>query len=102
MRELERWEFVYQQITGLYAEETCGGIRDEMVSGGYLMPFLERAYAARDRLCGRMGVDVYEDPDVDEMLRGFEELCRACGKLMYQYGWRDGRADCDEAPAPDA
>ena len=88
MQDTERWEIVYNQINGAYVPGFCKDVRDE--SSGILGPFVEQAYQARDRLCERLGVDPGTDSDFELLVGGFEALSRACGKLMYQYGYQDG------------
>ena len=53
---------------------------------------MEQAYAARDRLGERLGVDPAGDPDLEALVSGFEEMSRVCGKLMYHRGYQDGGA----------
>jgi hypothetical protein len=86
----ERWEFIYNQINGLNEPDVCGWVKDETTGGGELAPLVEQVYEARSRLCGRTGLNPDTDPDVELLVSGFERFARACGKLMYQYGWQDG------------
>lgn len=90
MQDTERWEIVYNQINGLYVPGVCRDARDETAEGGELAELLEKIYQARDRLCERTNLDAGTDPDIEEIFSGFEDFSRACGKLMYHYGWRDG------------
>ena len=92
MWEEERWENIYNQINGAYISGVCEGIRDETSAGGELAPLVEQAYAARDRLGERLGVDPAGDPDLEALVSGFEEMSRVCGKLMYHRGYQDGGA----------
>ena len=55
---------------------------------GMLGPMIEQAYAARDRICERLGTGS-EDPDMELLVSGFENFARICGKLMYHYGYLD-------------
>lgn len=90
MRDTERWEFIYNQINGLNESDVCEWARDESESDGVLGPLIEQVYGARDRLCERLALDPDADPDLELLLGGFERLSRACGRLMYGYGYRDG------------
>ena len=86
MNEKERWEQVYDQINGGYQEGCWDGIWNEAGPDGCIGPLVEQIYSARDRLCERTGISPDADPDLEELLDGFECLCRVCGKLMYHYG----------------
>ena len=86
----ERWEIIYNQINGMNESGVCEWVRDESAADGALGPLVEQAYGARNRLCERLGLDSDADPDLELLISGFESLSRACGKLMYQYGYRDG------------
>lgn len=86
----ERWEIIYNQINGAYIPGVCEGIRDETSAGGEIAPLVEQAYAARDRLSERLGVDPAGDPDFEALVSGFEEMSRVCGKLMYHCCYQDG------------
>lgn len=90
MHEEERWEMIFNQLNGAYVSEMCEGVRDETSAGGELAPLLEQAYAARDRLSERLGVEPAYDPDFEALVSGFKEMSRVCGQLMYRYGYRDG------------
>jgi len=90
MRDMARWEFIYNQINGFNEDDVCGWVRDESSLDGALGPLAEQAYGARDRLCERLGLDPDADPDLGLLVAGFEGLSRACGKLMYYYGFQDG------------
>lgn len=90
MYEEERWEIIFNQLNGAYSSELCEGVRDETSAGGELAPLLEQAYAARDRLSERLGVEPAYDLDFEALVSGFEEMSRVCGKLMYRCGYRDG------------
>lgn len=92
MQVKKRWEIIYNQINGAYIPGVCEGIRDETSAGGELAPLVEQAYAARDRLGERLGVDPAGDPDLEALVSGFEEMSRVCGKLMYHRGYQDGGA----------
>lgn len=92
MQVKKRWEIIYNQINGAYISGVCEGIRDETSAGGELAPLVEQAYAARDRLGERLGVDPAGDPDLEALVSGFEEMSRVCGKLMYHRGYQDGGA----------
>lgn len=89
MQSEERWEIIYNQINGAYVPGVCEGVRDE--STGVLTPLVEQAYGARDRLSERLGVDPANDTDFELLVSGFEDLSRACGELMYRYGFADGQ-----------
>lgn len=86
----KRWEIVYNQINGAYIPGVCKGVNDETSASGILGPLIEKAYEARDRLAERLDVDPSVDPDFELLVSGFEALSRACGKLMYYYGYQDG------------
>ena len=86
----ERWEIIYNQINGAYVSGVCEGVRDETSMEGVLGPLVERVYEARDRLGERLGVEPGGDSDFEQLVSGFEALSRACGRLMYHYGYRDG------------
>lgn len=86
----ERWEFIYNQINGLNEPDVCEWVKDESSMGGALGPLVEQVYGARDRICEKTGLDPDADPDLETLLRGFETISRACGRLMYQYGYQDG------------
>lgn len=90
MQDLERWEFIYDQINGLSEPDVCAWVKDETVEGGELAPLVEQVYGARNRLCERLGVDPDTDEDFEQLVSGFEALSRACGRLMYRYGYQDG------------
>lgn len=92
MREEERWEIIYNQINGVYVPGVCDWVWDE--TEGVLGPQIKRAYEARNRLGERLGVDPASDPDFDALVSGFEGLSRACGKLMYYYGYQDELNEC--------
>lgn len=92
MRDGERWEFIYDRINGLNEPDVCQWVKDESGMEGVLGPLIEEVYEARDRLCGKMGLDPDADPDLERLLHGFEAISRACGKLMYHYGYQDGIA----------
>lgn len=85
-----RWEIIYDQINGMYVTKGCEGVRDETSEMGALCPLIEQAYAARDRLAMRLGIDPTFDRDFELLTSGFEDFSRACGKLMYHYGYIDG------------
>lgn len=92
LRQEERWELIYEKIDGLYIpiilEEE--GIKDELSAGGVLGLLHRQIYQARNRIAGRLGIDPNRDRDFDQLIDGFEAFSRTCGKLMYQYGYRDG------------
>ena len=87
---LERWEFIYNQINGMNEPDVCEWVKDESTMEGKLGPLTEQIYGARSRLCERTGLNPDTDPDVELLLSGLEGLSRACGELMYHYGYRDG------------
>lgn len=89
MENTERWEVIYNQINGLNESSTCGWVRDESSMEGELGPLIEQAYRARNRICERLGVEADNDEDCEELVSGFEHFARACGKLMYHYGYLD-------------
>lgn len=89
MQEGIRWEFIYNQITGINEPDVCGWVEDESSMGGALGPLMEQTYEARNRVCERLGTDPESDPDVKLLVDGFERFARACGKLMYRYGHLD-------------
>jgi len=97
MHITQRWEDIYNQINGAYIPGVCEGIGDETAEEGVLTPLIEMAYAARDRLAGRLGTDPGTDSDFEQLVSGFEDLSRACGRLMYFYGYRDGQRAAGEA-----
>ena len=90
MQEGIRWEFVYEQINGMLASDVCQWVKDESSMTGEFGALVEQIYEARSRLCDRLGTDLGTDEDLELLVRGFEELSRACGKLMYHYGYLDG------------
>lgn len=90
MKDNARWEFIYNQINGLNEADVCEWVRDESSMGGALGPLTEQIYQARDRLCERTGLDPDRDPDIALLISGYEALSRACGRLMYRYGYQDG------------
>lgn len=85
-----RWELIYNQINGAYIPGISQGVPDETCMDGVLVPLVEQAYEARNRLAERLGVDPAFDPDFELLVCGFEGLSRACAKLMYYYGYQDG------------
>lgn len=89
MQERERWEFIYNQINGLYELDVCEWVKDETAEDGELAELVEKIYQARERLCERMKLDGGADPDLEDIFNGFEALSRVCGKLMYHYGRQD-------------
>ena len=84
-----RWEYIYHQINGMNESDVCEWARDESSMEGMLGPFIEQAYGARNRICERLGTDPESDPDMELLVSGFERFARACGKLMYYYGYLD-------------
>ena len=90
MQDGARWEFIYNQINGINEPDVCGWVKDESSADGALGPLVEQVYEARNRLCERTGLDPDTDPDFEQLMKGFEDLSRACGKLMYHYGCQDG------------
>lgn len=90
MRDSTRWEFIYDKINGMNQPDVCEWVRDESNMDGALGPLVEQIYEARNRLSERLGVDPSADPDFEQLVDGFEEFSRACGKLMYHYGYWDG------------
>lgn len=90
MQDLGRWEFIYDQINGMLQPDVCGWVQDETAEGGELAPLVEQVYEARNRLCERLGADPDTDEDFELLISGFEGLSRACGKLMYRYGYQAG------------
>lgn len=88
----ERWKLIYDQINGMHELDICEGVKDESSMDGMLGPFIEQAYGARNRICDRLGIDP-EDPDMELLVSGFEGFARACGKLMYRYGYLNGIHD---------
>lgn len=91
MKGEERWELIYNQINGACISGLCEEVRDETAGEGELAPLVEQAYETRNRLSERLGVDPDGDPDFEQLVSGFEAISRVCGKLMYRYGYRDGR-----------
>lgn len=92
MADDKRWELIYNQINGVYISGICQGVRDETDTGGALVSPIEQAYEARNRLAQRLGVDPAFDPDFEFLVQGFEALSRICGRLMYYYGYQDGKS----------
>lgn len=90
MRGLERWELIYNQISGLCELDVCEWVKDETAEDGELWPVLKQAYDARSRVAERLGVDPSGDKDLAQLADSFEAFARACGKLMYRYGYQDG------------
>ena len=91
--EETRISFVWQQINGFHRQEEADGVADQSAPGGDIDRALERLYAARDRLCARLGVDPSRDADADELLSAAEVLARAYGGQMYRQGWADAKQD---------
>lgn len=85
-----RWEFIYDQINGLSEPDVCSWVKDETSEGGELAPLIEQVYEDRNRLCERLGAGPDTDEDFEQLVSGFEKLSRACGRLMYRYGYQDG------------
>lgn len=90
MEGFQRWEIIYDRINGALVSGVCGEISDETSEKGTLSLLIEKAYAARDRLSERLGIDPGTDSDFEELVSGFEGLSRTCAKLMYHYGYQDG------------
>ena len=90
MQEGVRWNFIYDQISNMLTPEVCQWVKNGSPMQGELGPLVEQIYEARGRLCERLGTDLETDEDVNQLVRGFEELSRVCGKLMYHYGYLDG------------
>ena len=90
MKNEIRWELIYNQINGALAPDVCEGVKDETSEGGELALLIEQIYEARNRISERMGVDPAADEDFEQLVGGFEDFARACGKLMYHYGCQDG------------
>lgn len=90
MQDEMRWEFIYDQINGALAPDVCEWIKDETSEDGELSPLIKRIYEARNRISERVGVDPAAEEDFEELVGGFEEFARTCGKLMYHYGYQDG------------
>lgn len=86
-----RWEFIYNKINGISESDVCEWVRDETSMEGELGPLVEQVYEVRSRLSERLGVEPDIDPDFEQLVSGFERLSRACGRLMYFYGYQDGR-----------
>lgn len=92
MQDMERWEFIYNQINGLNEPDVCQWVRDESSMDGALGPLVEQVYQARNRLCAKTGLNADADPDFAVLFSGFEDISRVCGRLMYRYGRQDGTA----------
>ncbi|MBD5133317.1 MAG: hypothetical protein HDT38_02420 [Clostridiales bacterium] len=90
MKDGARWEFIYNQINGMNEPDVCEWAKDETSEGGEVAPLIEQVYEARNRLCGKMGLNPDTDPDFELLISGLEDLSRTCGKLMYHYGYQDG------------
>lgn len=90
MQDEARWELIYNQINGFTEPDVCPWVRDESSMEGALGPLVKQAYEARSRLCERMGLNPDNDPDFELLVCGFEAFSRACGELMYRYGYQDG------------
>ena len=90
MNSGERWKFIYDQLNGLNEPDVCAWVKDETAEGGELATLVEQIYGARNRLCERLGADPDTDEDFELLVGGFEKLSRACGNLMYRYGYQDG------------
>lgn len=91
MQNENRWEFIYNQINGLYEPSVCESVKDETLEGGELAPLVEQIYTARNRICEKTGLNPDTDPDFELLLSGFEALSRTCGKLLYRCGRQDGQ-----------
>ena len=85
----DRWVQIYAQINGACQPKEWDGVLDESGPDGCIGPLVDEIFAARASLCERYGITP-EDRDLDRMVDGYERLCRVCGKLMYQYGVKDG------------
>lgn len=90
MQDNGRWEFIYDQINGLNEPDVCEWVTDEFSMEGALGPLVERIYEARSRLRERPGLAPDTNPDFELLIRGLEDLSRACRRLMYRYGYQDG------------
>ena len=90
MQDEERWKFIYDQINGLNEPDVCEWVKDETSEGGELAPLIEQIYETRNRLCEKTGLNPDADSDMELLISGFERFARACGKLMYRYGYLDG------------
>lgn len=90
MQDGIRWEFIYDKINGISESDVCEWVQDESSMEGALGPLIDRIYEARNRLSERLNVDPSVDPDFEQLTSGFEAFSRACGKLMYHYGYQDG------------
>lgn len=86
----ERWERIYNKINGEYDPCLCEDVKDEVAEDGVLGPLIQQIYQARNHIAERLGVDPVLDSDFDRMTDGLEGYVRACGKLMYHYGYQDG------------
>ena len=85
-----RWEFIYKAINGLCRSDVCEWVQDESSMEGALGPLVGQIYETRNRLSERLGVELDNDPDLEQLIEGIEEFAHACGKLMYHYGYQDG------------
>ena len=85
-----RWDFIYNAINGLCRSDVCEWVQDESSMEGALGPLVGQIYETRNRLSERLGVEPDNDPDLEQLIEGIEEFARACGKLMYHYGYQDG------------
>ncbi|MDE7171802.1 MAG: hypothetical protein K2O11_08025 [Oscillospiraceae bacterium] len=90
MQNAERWKFIYDQINGTNESDVCEWVKDETSEGGELAPLIGQIYEARNRLCEKTGLNPDTDSDIELLVSGFENFARACGKLMYHYGYMDG------------
>lgn len=90
MQDGTRWEFIYNQINGLNEPDVCEWVKDESTPEGVLGPLIQQIYEARSRLGERLGADPAADEDLERLASGFEALSRACGKMMYHYGYQAG------------
>lgn len=90
LKNEERWERVYNKINGEYDPCLCEDVKDEASEDGVLGPLIQQIYQARSRIAERLGIDPAFDGDFDLLTSGIEDFSRACGKLMYHYGYQDG------------
>lgn len=90
MKDGARWEFIYNKINGLSESDVCEWVQDESSMEGAIGPLAEQIYEVRNRLAERLNVDPDADPDFEQLVNGLERFSRACGKLMYHYGYQDG------------
>lgn len=87
----ELMEDIYLTLMGqLIPEAEVPGVENAFARGGECLGLLEDIYSARDRVLDRLGI-VGEDPDLEIMVSGYEEMLEIIGLNMFRlgYSWRE-------------